>query len=412
MKGRIFLAGLIAFLALLFFFAVARFGYKETLAAFCVRTMPTPFYDVVCLTAGAESYRAGFDPMTANPADPGARPLNYPRIWHLLFYLGLNGSHTALLGWFFVGLFFVGVLLSADPESRRIAAYTALLLASPAVLLGLERGNTDLVAFFLLSFAAFLLRKRPLFTTVLLLFAVALKLFPVFALLCLIGVSPAQRRKATRIALGFLAVYFALTFLDLIDIYRGTPKARTIAYGVHVVAEYIAYKTGSDTAGLMLRIAAWCAVGIAAWRSYRARRTFGVTPTDTAGRKTAAFRIGAAVYIGTFLLGHNYDYRMMFLILCVPQLFEWAKDKSLGRAAMTVIVAQAVAVWSVFIYDRLYPRFTYGNLLAFFIDEAAAWTVFTGLVYLLARTIPTNPARTSRPICPARNRGSRSSSRC
>ena len=49
-------------------------------------------------------------------------------------------------------------------------------------------------------------------------------------------------------------------------------------------------------------------------------------PDFLSERNLAAFRMGASIYVGTFLLGNNWDYRLAFLVLvslnwwngCVP----------------------------------------------------------------------------------------------
>ena len=36
-----------------------------------------------------------------------------------------------------------------------------------------------------------------------------------------------------------------------------------------------------------------------------------------------AFLFGAGIYCGTYVLGTNFIYRLMFLLLCIPQLQDW-----------------------------------------------------------------------------------------
>lgn len=43
------------------------------------------FNDTRVITAGAESFYQGYDPLVENPAMPTKNVMNYPRIWHLLF---------------------------------------------------------------------------------------------------------------------------------------------------------------------------------------------------------------------------------------------------------------------------------------------------------------------------------------
>jgi hypothetical protein len=53
------------------------------------------------------------------------------------------------------------------------------------------------------------------------------------------------------------------------------------------------------------------------------------------GRDLDFFLAGAATFVGTFAIGHNYNYRMAFLLLTLPQLLRWsrARDAPLPFAA-------------------------------------------------------------------------------
>jgi hypothetical protein len=49
-----------------------------------------------------------------------------------------------------------------------------------------------------------------------------------------------------------------------------------------------------------------------------------------------AFLFGAGIYCGTYLLGTNFVYRLMFLLLCVPQLQDWQVQRCQGNKAVGV----------------------------------------------------------------------------
>jgi hypothetical protein len=215
--------------------------------------------------------------------------------------------------------------------------------------------------------------------------AFSLKLYPLFAAACFVGERPRNRKIAMVVTALFAAVYAGINFHDLIEIYRGTPKARTMSYGLQVFAQYFEYKSDLPWVGSLLRGVSYLGAALAVALSWWIRKRQGRLPGIENSPYLDAFRIGAAVYVGTFILGNNYDYRLMFLILTVPQLLAWRQHPVLKRSSTAVAVATMVAVWSLFIYDRLYPALPYGNYLAFVLDEAAAWTVFVGLIYLQIR---------------------------
>ena len=72
---------------------------------------------------------------------------------------------------------------------------------------------------------------------------------------------------------------------------------------------------------------------IAAARSLRHRREFCSADTSVAG---TAFLFGAGIYCGTYLLGTNFIYRLMFLLLCLPQLQDWQIRKHEGDKAARI----------------------------------------------------------------------------
>jgi hypothetical protein len=81
----------------------------------------------------------------------------------------------------------------------------------------------------------------------------------------------------------------------------------------------------ASTAAVVLMCAAIVAVN-----SFRNRREFCSVQISAAG---TAFLFGAGIYCGTYLLGTNFIYRLMFLLLCVPQLQDWQIRRCEGNKA-------------------------------------------------------------------------------
>jgi hypothetical protein len=100
------------------------------------------------------------------------------------------------------------------------------------------------------------------------------------------------------------------------------------------------------------------------------------------------FWLGAGIYIGTFLLGNNWDYRLMFLLFCIPTLIDWSiqKDKKYSLVAKITLTACMVSFWYLEIW-RVLDKIGLPRFVSFAIDEFANWILFTGLVFLFAKTI-------------------------
>ena len=185
--------------------------------------------------------------LPTNPCDLGQRPADFPQIWLLASHLGLGTGDTYALGIAQGTLFLLAALLVLGrAESLTVGALYALLLCSPAVMLGVERENPDLVLFPILLAAVLVAARSARGERVagaLVLFAGILKLYPILALGFLV-------RRATRPALlvalvaaaGFV-VYGLASFGYLHRMLGAIPPADTFAYGVRRASEWFAIAT-------------------------------------------------------------------------------------------------------------------------------------------------------------------------
>lgn len=365
-------------------------GYRETFTLAGVRASSSLFYDAATITGGAESYRFGFDPLYANPFDPSRRPLNYPRTWHVLFHLGLKQTHTFYLGATFIALFLIGVLLFSPKVTTITAVVVTAVVFSPAVLLAMERANSDLLVFFLLA-AALWFQKRSSFASLAwILSAFALKLYPVFGLFALVGESAEKRPRLLLVAALFILCFVGAIFEDLPQISAATQKTSTMAYGIHCLPQFLEYKTGIAPLSDAAQAVAYLVVVFALVRSLRRRDHFVTEHLLETSGYIDSFRMGGAVYVGTFLYGNNFDYRLLFTIFTLPQLIQWIGDrnKSIASVAKGVIFAVLYSVWSIVFYDLSKNTVPFGNYITLIFDEIVNWTVFVGLLFLLIQTVP------------------------
>jgi hypothetical protein len=117
-------------------------------------------------------------------------------------------------------------------------------------------------------------------------------------------------------------------------------------------------------------------------------------PVTLTERNFAAFRMGASIYVGTFLLGHNWDYRLAFLVLIVPQLVEWMgfQNRTYRRAAWLSMVLVLLSCWHLWITQiPLVPVFNSvadSNRFWIILDEVFNWMLFASLTYLLFVSAP------------------------
>jgi hypothetical protein len=374
-----------AIMALLF----TVYGYERTWHLWNIHTYSPPFADSRNITSGAESHALGYDPLIHNPRDPWGRPMNYPRIWQLLSYLGIGQQDTIYFGIAFAALFFSGVFLATGSTGQRTALAMACCIFSPAVLLGLERGNNDLLIFFLLAVSIRVIKKSPVATAILIGCAFLLKLYPILAISVFLRENRRLFQNLFLVGLFLAFAYLALMHDEIRLIRIATPQTPFGSYGLDVAWEQLQCKHVFPGAVLSVQIASYViAILVAAFSILHAgRQTY---PQDAQDNHLDAFRVGASIYVGTFVaIGHNFDYKMMFLLFAVPQLSLWIRSPQRWISCVAAVTATCVVVsfWSI----AVGPILTYiplGLYVHGVLDSGAKGVVFAGLCYLFVYSCP------------------------
>jgi hypothetical protein len=269
------------------------------------------------------SAREGLDPQVANPNDPWQRPMNYPKIWvRIGEALSLPDEPCFIAFCSLVLISFCGVcafLLYKFPTLLFLAS-----LVSTATLFGIERGNIDLIIFCLV-FSFLLLMGNPL-SPVLALIAVALKFYPAFCVSALL-----IRRHYLHFFVSAIGVIIILLYSsDLAKIRLTTPTSTQYSYGLPSIAAIIEHH-GWPGWYLAVLVSAVCAA-IAALMPF----LWKFADKPPAGFQFTLFLGGASIYVGTFIFLANWDYRLIFLIFCVPLL--QAGRLPFGRSLVGVIL--------------------------------------------------------------------------
>lgn len=353
-----------------------------------VPTAPSLFYDARNVAAAAECRGLGYDPLVENPCDPEARPMIYPRVWLLLRFLGLREAQTPVFGGFVVLLFLVSVLLLMRRLSLVQGAVVALAVCSPAVMFAVERGNMDLVLFSLFVLAVFLWRAgatMPLAPVIVLVAAIA-KLYALFALPAFVFAVDRRVRWTVAACFVVLAAYGIVTLEDIDTVTGAAEGGLLYSYGVRILPGYLYHKImpdqwqGGRVAAQAIAVVPLLAGATMVWVQAR-RRIWPCLWQPMAWRSPAllAFHLGVLVYMGTFAARKNGDYRLVFLLLTLPQLFRWtasesSRSKTLARVAVVTVVA-ALWVGSLSMYVAPF-------------DEVASWAVAAALIPLLAGSLP------------------------
>ncbi len=362
-----------------------------------VPKMLPPFADMRVVTSGAECIRLGYDVLVENPCDPWNRLMNYPRIWSTPASWGLDQSHTVVIGILCGLLFFIFTFVIIERLNYIEAVFYALILCSPSVMLAVERGNNDLIIFSLLALSLLIMASKRLilrfFSYVIILFATILKIYPIFALTSFLQ---EKRRNFTFIIIASLitfGVYVIPNFPSFKLVSQATPRSTKLSYGGKVIFDiifkipekYFDVNLDSNMANymdkvkLLIFILIISLVFVLAYLLVKRRETW-YQNINTPGiyKKLDAFRIGASIYIGTFLIGNNWDYRLVFLLFTVPQILVWLKTPPRltsisGLALMGIILTTWLSRYTVQVY---------------LLDELINWLLFVFFTYTLILTLP------------------------
>ncbi|HSH40296.1 MAG TPA: hypothetical protein VK993_16100 [Chthoniobacterales bacterium] len=84
--------------------------------------------------------------------------------------------------------------------------------------------------------------------------------------------------------------------------------------------------------------------------------------------------IGCGIYCGSFVLLSNFNYRLIFLLLVVPQLLGWRRTG--GTSGRFAVAALATIATALCLSAQL-------RSWMFLLKEAANWLIFAGAMCLL-----------------------------
>jgi hypothetical protein len=336
-----------------------------------------PFFDLwVVLDSAAKCAEPGnIYPYVDAPCHPWGR-FNYPPVWLLLGKLGVSGQDTAAIALPFELAAIVLFVIIMRGRSIWAGLLALLLALSPSVILGFERANVDILEWDLMCAGALLFREgrtiRAFGVFVLLAAGIVLKFLPAFC--CTLFI----RLRATSIVVAVLLVAFTLEYVYVISdvmavIRRTTPISPFVSYGYPVIFDRIEHvyapRLGLDVAGLatsyvpIFTVAAVIviATAVAFYLWHRKVRTGLIADSSTG----ILFLFGSGVFCGTFLLGTNYTYRLIVLLLCLPQVLDWIEGTQSRFLGYVIFCSSVVSMWLKF-----HPELT------FHVNQITDWILF------------------------------------
>jgi hypothetical protein len=365
-------------------------AWDPTWRTFGVTPLEPHFFDMHAVTDHADCASKGFNAYVLNPCDPRT-PFNYPPTWLWLSHFGIDGSYSAFLSTLITIAALVVLVTLMKGRSIGDGVLASIALLSPSVMMGVERGNIDLSILALVGGAALVFAEqkpnRIVLAIIVIGLAIVLKLYPLFC----VAMAARFNRRTFLFAISLAVVslvYFAI-ISDYVPIIRqNTPTSFMLSYGYQVPflgIDHLRAEAGLGAIGLAntwvpisLTIATMLLAAATALWNCRYENSVCIIESSVVG---TAFFFGAGIYCGTFLLGTDFIYRLMFLLLCLPQLLDWVHGTSVAdaRTSMSARVLLAAILFALWLNGN-----SNGHSTFMLLPQLANWLIFFGLTTVLS----------------------------
>jgi hypothetical protein len=279
------------------------------------------FADLATIPYGVQALHRGLDPLISSPTDPLHRTVNYPRIWLYLFSaLGITPENVWAVALVFCALYLICMTLLIARAAHPGDVFVLLVASLSTVpLLAMELGNNDLFIFSVIFLGCFTTNrylKSFAFST-----GSLLKIFPIFGMGMDAIRRPGRQRFITVVSTLLVGGLLALQWHDISLIRAGTPMSRTGSFGVlplrwevlHFFPERIVYYIQLPW---LIAGAFWFIV-IAIF-DFVWKRSLDIDLALFRSPEGEMFSIFSAIYVATYAVGSNWDYRLIFLLPTLP----------------------------------------------------------------------------------------------
>jgi hypothetical protein len=271
--------------------------------------------------------------------------------------VGLNLHHTSIVGGFLAAVFLLLSAFILHPKNALEFLASSMLIFSPSIMLGVERGNMDLLIFTMIVIAGYMIFSKLFlfrsFGFLILYFAAFLKFYPAASFGILINTIKTKLNFWLMVLFTalLLGIFFWLTYTDLLLLKNNIPRpSGWLSFGV---ASF--YR--STISGNWLTVATLLTIVILFAIALKISNRTNITEIPTNPLNKIFFLLGTFNLTFCFFVNTNYDYRSLFFILTFPYFFELLQNgntKLFTRCLIFLFFGfTAVTVWFDFVRHAL-----------------------------------------------------------
>ena len=372
------------------------------------------FGDLHAILSAIECHNRGANVFTNNTCDVLSRAHVYGSLWLKLSVLGVTPAHLFFIGVITNLIFMLLAVYFVKPTSWGEFAKGCLIFFSSAVTLGVERANNDLIIFILLALSAILFAMKDkvsqVFGLILIYLSALLKIYPSVLFGAVLFIARRRIKEIIFIsgcAAALMSIWLATNLSEILLLKDIAPAPIDhYATGARAFLAYIGrpYPWVLTLPKGWLLTAFVSVIVLSSITLAFCLKTVTVQQ-DRSKSNYVLFIFGLAILFFTYTVTSNYDYRWIFFIFLIPQLFDIQKSAANNRLASrlvtlgficTAIIMWAEALRSTRVFGIFYiniffniGRSTFSiDLFHQFIKELAAWVLFSLLFAFAIKTFP------------------------
>ena len=275
----------------------------------------------------------------------------------ILSLLKVDVTATQIFGYLFMFVLAVTISFKVNTLTKyRENPFIILIVLSPPVLLLAERGNFDILMFALIGSAGLLFgRNFQIWALIPLALATLIKFYslPLFLLFFLLNDN--KKKKITTFVLA--TGVSTRVFLDFELIQSTFPSGYSWEFGASIWARYLTRLNVPDLGELVNNLSGLVILSlVVGFTLFTLKKRMRVNLPQDSGQqnKRILFYSFYATHLSCFMLGMNFDYRLIFLAMASMiylDSFRMAKDSN----SILILVLTLMSVWLTYPSTGLEP---------------------------------------------------------